>query len=911
MATGDIKLSSNFELNTQKALDARINVLSLADRDNLPFIQRYDRMIVSVQGGNTFQLQLGNVDQDLSNNLNWVVFGDSSLSGIGSILNSAAPKPIPIDSDVFNFLNSETGFSLVKFTWSNIKATLKAYFDTIYTNFVLTKAEIISKLGYTPESTLNRGVANGYVPTDSGNKVPLSFLPSTLLVYKGVWNATTNSPNLVSPDLSKAGFVYNVSVAGTMFGIAFGLGDWAIFNDLGIVEKSDNSDDVVRVNGQQGTVELNTSHIPESLGFRYFNDAQKTEATRNANTSQNGLISASDWNSFNGRMPIIGNVFDLNAIDSSYCMFYSATSPTNAPPNSPYYVQGIQFCYAGNQDYKQQIVITDGVQYFRAQGGGVWGAWQRVATIDNLNSYLLSSGGSMSNTNLVTNLNAQFLNGLSSTSFAREYTANVPNIDDSGYVTIARVYGYSFKSMVRFSMGGTTGSVVVALVADIIVNHSGSIQISSQSGNYTQVTLRILSDSNATYYIQAKTNSVNKGTFKCSVFPYSGEDVEMYTNNPVVSGTASLDHICQVDAVTFSGEIWQGSRLKITKDGQIAWGASADRGVLSWDTGKALIYGQSGMALELGANNTTYFRIGTDGVSTFSGKITSNVSIAENTIFSIVNPSSVGFGAYIGAGSDSRYILQLADYLGLSKFIFHANGNASFVGSLTIPVLYATLIRPSSIGNLHIDPSIGAYATYINYYQGLGGVYFGNGASGSNANVSAAGVFYGANITGTKVNTGDEDKASIEAKLTGQISSHSHASPYAFETNLANIKAPGNPSSLGVLDTIARADHVHPSEFTVKIAYVSLPIWNMVTDPTVEVTWDSTNRDIVGFSAVIKRNTDFFVFPFEYFDAGNIYYNKSTEKFVLTRTSGGTFDNSNFGVTALNRGYISISYINT
>ena len=56
-------------------------------------------------------------------------------------------------------------------------------------------------------------------------------------------------------------------------------------------------------------------------------------------------------------------------------------------------------------------------------------------------------------------------------------------------------------------------------------------------------------------------------------------------------------------------------------------------------------------------------------------------------------------------------------------------------------------------GNLHLDSGTDK-AMYLNFYSGTGGVLFGNGASGSNASVSAAGVFTGngsglTNVTGT------------------------------------------------------------------------------------------------------------------------------------------------------------------
>ena len=51
----------------------------------------------------------------------------------GSAIGSATPKATPVDSDVFPILESTT---LKKTTWSEIKATLKSYFDIIYTAIV-------------------------------------------------------------------------------------------------------------------------------------------------------------------------------------------------------------------------------------------------------------------------------------------------------------------------------------------------------------------------------------------------------------------------------------------------------------------------------------------------------------------------------------------------------------------------------------------------------------------------------------------------------------------------------------------------------------------------------------------------------------------------------------------------------
>ena len=124
-----------------------------------------------------------------------------------------------------------------------------------------TKATIISKIGYTPENTVNKNVNNGYCGLDSSGKVPLQNLPSTLLKYIGTWNAETNTPSLTATDLTKASHVYVVSNNGTQFGISFKAGDWLIYDADGMAEKSDNSDDVVSVNGKTGVVVVNKSDV--------------------------------------------------------------------------------------------------------------------------------------------------------------------------------------------------------------------------------------------------------------------------------------------------------------------------------------------------------------------------------------------------------------------------------------------------------------------------------------------------------------------------------------------------------------------------------------------------------------------------------------------------------------------------
>lgn len=110
-------------------------------------------------------------------------------------------------------------------------------------------------LGYLP-SAAARGAANGYASLDSGGKVPVAQLPSSIMEYQGVWNASTNSPTLAD-GTGNTGDVYRVGTAGTRNlgsgSITFDVGDYVIYNGS-TWEKSDTTDAVSTVNTYTGNV---------------------------------------------------------------------------------------------------------------------------------------------------------------------------------------------------------------------------------------------------------------------------------------------------------------------------------------------------------------------------------------------------------------------------------------------------------------------------------------------------------------------------------------------------------------------------------------------------------------------------------------------------------------------------------
>ena len=82
------------------------------------------------------------------------------------------------------------------------------------------------------------------------------------LTYKGTWDADTNTPTLTSSVGTQNNY-YVVSVAGStnLNGITdWEIGDWAIFNGT-VWQKIDQTNAVISVNGQTGTVVLSAANV--------------------------------------------------------------------------------------------------------------------------------------------------------------------------------------------------------------------------------------------------------------------------------------------------------------------------------------------------------------------------------------------------------------------------------------------------------------------------------------------------------------------------------------------------------------------------------------------------------------------------------------------------------------------------
>lgn len=106
------------------------------------------------------------------------------------------------------------------------------------------------------------GAANGVVPLDGSIKIPLTYIPSSLLgalVYQSTWNAANNTPDLVTTVAPKGQF-WKVSTAGTTSlpggQNSWNVGDIAISNGTTYDKVDGIPSEVLSVLGNAGAVTL-------------------------------------------------------------------------------------------------------------------------------------------------------------------------------------------------------------------------------------------------------------------------------------------------------------------------------------------------------------------------------------------------------------------------------------------------------------------------------------------------------------------------------------------------------------------------------------------------------------------------------------------------------------------------------
>ena len=371
--------------------------------------------------------------------------------------------------------------------------------------------------------------------------------------YKGSWNANTNTPTIVS-GTGTTGDYYIVSTAGTttIDGVSsWDVGDWIIFSGT-VWQKIDNTDSVISVNGQVGSVVLTTTDISEGTNFYYTearvnantNVAANTAARHNAVTlgtanglslstqqlslalassSTTGALSSTDWATFNSKQNALTNPI-------------TGTGTTNYIPK-----------FTGSTSLGDSII---------AESSG-------IATIYGAGQVLASQSGAGGSTMFVSNNDTT----ASSLHQTRLVTQNV----GSGV-------GRTFICAASYTPGNLTRGEFGILTED-------GAQFVANFG--TQMTS---SDNALSIYTTSGSESVRLNTSGVSWL--TGGNVGINTTSPAAN--------LHVSGTFISTYLWTDTL------GNTFWGSyNTKYGSLTWDAGKAIVFATTGNSLYLGANGST------------------------------------------------------------------------------------------------------------------------------------------------------------------------------------------------------------------------------------------------------------------------------------------------------------------
>ena len=235
----NVCIGSNAAINASKIADGSIN--------NTEF-QCLAGVTTLVAGTDDVQtLTNKTVDSDL-NTLSNIVNGNIKA---GAAINTTKLGDGSVSNTEFGYLNGLT---------SSIQTQLDTKSSSTHTHAAVDVTDFNGAVD--SRITAQKATANGLATLNGSGKIPTSQLALTNVEYKGSWNASTNSPTIIS-GVGTQGHYYTVGNAGNtnIDGITdWQTTDWIIFNGT-VWEKGDHTDQVTSVAGKQGAVTLEAADV--------------------------------------------------------------------------------------------------------------------------------------------------------------------------------------------------------------------------------------------------------------------------------------------------------------------------------------------------------------------------------------------------------------------------------------------------------------------------------------------------------------------------------------------------------------------------------------------------------------------------------------------------------------------------
>lgn len=585
------------------------------------------------------------------------------------------------------------------------------------------------------------------------------------VMYEGTWNASTNTPTIVSSVGSKGDY-YIVATAGStnINGItSWNIGDWIIFNGT-TWDKVDNTDAVSSVNGYTGAVSLVTSDVPES-GSLYFTNARAIGSTLTGYTSGSGVVAATDT-ILQAIQKLNGNVSGLVTGVSSVFGRNGAVSATNGDYNTSQVTENTNLYYtearvsantdvAANTAARHAAVTigtanglslsTQALSLALASGSATgalsstdWNTFNNKLSTATAASTYVPYTGATTNVNLGTN---SLTAGVGS--FASSGSGNTFTIDHgsgSGIaLNITKAGNGEGLYINKTSGSGNAATIVGTLNATNLVRNGGtSSQFLKADGSVDSSTYLTTSAASSTYLPLAG------GTLTGALSGTSGTFTEGYINgttdaffhvNRSASGNAGRIRFQTAGSTEFQVGLVGGlSGLRILNSGGTTTFTMLDSGATTFlssvtslrnnigagttddadislnvsapsGSGKFIMFGRNG-------SNVAVCTISSAGAATFTEVISIQ---GTNQNFLRLSPSAGGAGFSLGRSLSNNDAQDFFIYDGIAnatRLFINSSGQVA-IGTSTIPTQSSGALAGSTIVNgiMRIQGANGRYYT--------------------------------------------------------------------------------------------------------------------------------------------------------------------------------------------------------
>ena len=187
---------------------------------------------------------------------------------------------------------------------------------------------------------------------------------------------------------------------------------------------------------------------------------------------------------------------------------------------------------------------------------------------------------------------------------------------------------------------------------------------------------------------------------------------ELYYDNSKKFETTST-------GVTVTGD---GTITGIIRTNQLLWGNSYSQGVLSWDTGYALIQGQSGNGIKFQPNSTTALTLDTSANATFAGNVAIQSTIPKLSFTDLQQDD----WDIINDNGEFKFLCSTGSGVALQ---LNTNNNATFAGDVTVNGWIKgasdtnTLYSATALGTLLQSPTNSGAGANI-YFRNFNGTVF-------------------------------------------------------------------------------------------------------------------------------------------------------------------------------------------